>query len=346
MKRAVIGLVVIGGALAAALLWFRGRQARATTDAPTSSSVLEGREVSVASRISGRVLEVLVGEGEAVDEGALIARIDCAPLEARKAETLARIAAAEASESSAAARVRNASAQRRANANQARSARARAAALRAERAGADRDAERIRTVGGFASESQRDQAGVRASALSSQVEAAERDVATLTAQGRATEASRAAASSEAQAAGHSTEALRAGLRSLELDIAECEVRAPQAGRVEVRFYETGEIIGPGAPIVRLVANDGLEATLYLGAEELAAARPGASVRLEVDAYPGEAFEGHVRSVATRAAFTPRNIQTRSDRQRLVYPVTVSVQADARLLPGMPADVWLVDAEGE
>jgi HlyD family secretion protein len=58
-----------------------------------------------------------------------------------------------------------------------------------------------------------------------------------------------------------------------------------------------------------------------------------------DAYPGQRFEGTIRHVSTKAEFTPKNVQTREDRDRLVYGVQVRIQnRDGRLRPGMPVEV--------
>ena len=60
-----------------------------------------------------------------------------------------------------------------------------------------------------------------------------------------------------------------------------------------------------------------------------------------DAWPGERFDGIVRSVALQAEFTPRNIQTRTDRDRLVYAIEVRVaNPEGKLRPGMPVQVFL------
>jgi HlyD family secretion protein len=73
-------------------------------------------------------------------------------------------------------------------------------------------------------------------------------------------------------------------------------------------------------------------------------RPGAEAQVVADAYPGEVFKGRVRSVSLKAEFTPRNIQTRTDRDRLVYPVEVALaNADLRLRAGMPVQVSLPGA---
>lgn len=70
-------------------------------------------------------------------------------------------------------------------------------------------------------------------------------------------------------------------------------------------------------------------------------KPGARAVVVADAFPGEEFEGTVRTVALEAEFTPRNIQTRSDRDRLVYPVEVAVvNRDGKLRAGMPVQVTL------
>jgi len=70
-------------------------------------------------------------------------------------------------------------------------------------------------------------------------------------------------------------------------------------------------------------------------------KPGGRATVVADAWPGETFEGTVKTVALEAEFTPRNIQTRTDRDRLVYPVEVAVaNRDGKLRDGMPVQVTL------
>ncbi len=85
----------------------------------------------------------------------------------------------------------------------------------------------------------------------------------------------------------------------------------------------------------------MKATFYLPNAEVGAVKPGARAEVVADAFPGERFEGKVRTVALEAEFTPRNIQTRTDRDRLVYPVeVVVVNRDGKLRAGMPVQVTL------
>ncbi len=98
----------------------------------------------------------------------------------------------------------------------------------------------------------------------------------------------------------------------------------------------------GQPLARLVDIGEVKATFYLPNAEIGAARPGGKAIVVADAFPDRKFEGVVASVTTKAEFTPRNIQTRSDRDRLVYPVEVRVpNPDGLLRPGMPVQVTLV-----
>jgi HlyD family secretion protein len=86
----------------------------------------------------------------------------------------------------------------------------------------------------------------------------------------------------------------------------------------------------------------VKATFYLPNAEVSAVKPGARAQVVADAWPGRVFEGTVRTVSLEAEFTPRNIQTRTDRDRLVYPIEVRVaNPDGRLRAGMPVQVSLV-----
>ena len=94
-------------------------------------------------------------------------------------------------------------------------------------------------------------------------------------------------------------------------------------------------------LVRLVDLSAPKATFYLPNAEIGAVKPGARATVVADAWPGEEFDGTVRTVALEAEFTPRNIQTRTDRDRLVYPVEVTVRnRDGKLRAGMPVQVTL------
>ncbi len=192
-------------------------------------------------------------------------------------------------------------------------ARAQAAAQVAQRDAAERQTRRLEAVAADVSYQSRDQTRASAEGLSQQTRAAEAQI-------RAAEAALARAR------------ILAG---------ECEIRAPREAVVNDLPHEVGELVLAGQPLVKLVVLEPVKATFYLPNAELAAARPGARALVVADAWPGERFEGAVTTVGARAEFTPRNIQTRSDRDRLVYPIEVTVPNPQRKLrPGMPVQVTL------
>jgi HlyD family secretion protein len=147
---------------------------------------------------------------------------------------------------------------------------------------------------------------------------------------------------------HQTDSARAQVKAGEAAVArarllvgECEIRAPRDAEVATLPHEAGELVSPGAVLARLVDLSEVKATFYLPNAEVGAVKPGARAVVVADAWPDESFEGTVRTVALEAEFTPRNIQTRTDRDRLVYPVEVVVKnRDGKLRAGMPVQVTL------
>jgi HlyD family secretion protein len=117
-----------------------------------------------------------------------------------------------------------------------------------------------------------------------------------------------------------------------------ELRAPLGGVVQKRIAHRGEFVGPGAPILTIADPTDLKLTLYVLEADLGHVSVGQAVSLKADSFPDRVFSGRVRTIATRAEFTPRNIQTQKDRQNLVFGVTVRVpNADGALKAGLPID---------
>jgi HlyD family secretion protein len=120
---------------------------------------------------------------------------------------------------------------------------------------------------------------------------------------------------------------------------ECRLASPMDGVVQTRALEPGEAVLPGARVLTVVRLDEVETTFYIPNRELAAAAPGKTVTLVADAYPGQRFAGHIDSVSAEAEYTSRNVQTREDRDRLVYAVRVKIKnPQGKLRPGMPVEV--------
>jgi HlyD family secretion protein len=133
----------------------------------------------------------------------------------------------------------------------------------------------------------------------------------------------------------------------ELNLARCELFAPAAGRVLSKSREPGEMVQPGTPVVTVGDLSRPWVNVYVGERDLGKLWLGMKAHVTVDSFPDQPFEGKVGFISERAEFTPKNIQTRDERVKLVYRVKVELEGrDQALKPGMPADaVLLLDGQG-
>jgi HlyD family secretion protein len=345
MKRVLaVGVVLIGLLVLALTLKIRA-QREAEQSPAGGTGIVEGTEVDVAARIASRVIRVYAKRGQSVRQGERLAELDCREGRARLAEADARIEAARAQIVVASAQARAAARGRNVASATARAARARAEAASAQGQSAVREAARIASLGTHASAQARDLAEAQVVAVENETNAARSQSVATRAQVGVAGAQIEIADAQTRAVETSVAALVA-LRDLaEIAVSECTIVAPRDGYVEDVYYEEGEVIAPGATLLRLVDLSDVRAIFYLPNAELAEARIGREVELVADAWPNDRFTGHVESVAAEAEFTPRNIQTRSDRDRLVYPIEVRVSnPEGKLRPGMPVEVRLVSGE--
>ena len=341
MRRILIVLgvltVVQGGLIAARLVG----QSRALAAPSGGSGEIEGTTVDLSSRVGARIAVQKVREGDRVKAGDLLVQLDCSDPVAQLAEADARLAAARAQAAAAGVQIQ---ASRRtllaANAAELAAA-AQADSLEAQRDWASRQAKRLEALPSDVAASTIDQTRSNATGLGHQVQAARAQATASQAQARAAAAGIDAASAQAQAATAQVRAGEALVARSRILVGECDLRAPRDAEIATLPHEEGELVAAGSVLVRLVDLSEVKATFYLPNAELAAVKPGARAIVVADAWPTERFEGKVRTVALEAEFTPRNIQTRTDRDRLVYPIEVTVQnRDGKLRAGMPVQVTL------
>lgn len=128
---------------------------------------------------------------------------------------------------------------------------------------------------------------------------------------------------------------------LQKKVDDCVIIAPTAGTVLNRFVERGEFVGMGSALVRIANLDQMDLMIYVPEADLPRVAIGQSAKVSVDAFPGRSFEGRVVHISPAAEFTPKNIQTKDERTKLVFGVKVRVaNPDGALKAGIPADVVL------
>jgi HlyD family secretion protein len=132
-------------------------------------------------------------------------------------------------------------------------------------------------------------------------------------------------------------AARAQIATWQKSIADAEVAAPIAGIVTERLAEMGELLQPRAPILVITDLDRAWANVYVDEPDVPRIRLGQPATIFTDAG-GDGVSGTVTFVAARAEFTPRNVQTASDRSKLVYRVKIAADnTEGVLKVGMPVE---------
>ena len=126
------------------------------------------------------------------------------------------------------------------------------------------------------------------------------------------------------------------------------LRSPGAGIVTNRFANGGEVIQAGAPIFELVDLDRLYLKVFVPEREIGKVRRGLAAQIHSDAFPQQPFSATVRYIASRAEFTPKEVQTPDERVKLMYEVRLYLDRNPehKLTPGLPADAmirWQEDA---
>lgn len=131
----------------------------------------------------------------------------------------------------------------------------------------------------------------------------------------------------------------AKLEEIESVLADLTIRAPSNGTLTTRIVDVGEIVSAGATLFELVDLDRLYLKVYVPEIQIGKVRLGLPARIFTDAFPDAPFPAVVRYIASRAEFTPKEVQTPDERVKLTYAVKLYVEAnpDHQLTPGMPAD---------
>ena len=116
------------------------------------------------------------------------------------------------------------------------------------------------------------------------------------------------------------------------------LRAPFAGVILTREAELGEVMLPGAPVVTLADLDHVWIRAYINETDIGRVRYGQPVIVTTDTYPDKKYHGRISAIASEAEFTPKSVETHTERVTLVYRIKIDVYNPTHeLVPGMPAD---------
>jgi len=312
----ILGLIALAGVSCA------GKGARDTISA---SGTIEAVEVNVASKVPGQLIALAVEEGTRVKTGDKLASIDHASLDIQLRQAEAGVALAEAQ---LALLVKGA------RSEDIRQAEAALKQAEANLTIADEDARRMRALAktGSATAKQRDDAEARLTVAAAQRNAASEALSKVQRLARPEEV-RAAEARLAQA--------QAAADLLRKTISDCEITAPAAGIVTHKAAEAGELVTPGQTIVTISELDSVYVMIYVTDKELGRVKLGGAAEIKIDTFPDKSFPGQITYISPEAEFTPKNVQTKEDRVKLVFGVKVEIEnKDGLLKPGLPADALI------
>jgi HlyD family secretion protein len=356
-RPAVAVAVVLAIATTGTVVYQRNQAQHALPDGLIQANGrIEGDQITVASKIAGRIASIQVREGDSVAAGQVLAVLDDAQLRAKVAQAEAAVAALAAQQQAvqtalAALRqqvpLEQASADTGVGQAQAMVDKARATLTQAER-----DATRMYELAQRGSVPAQRAELARLAALAAKADAQASAQGLVRAQTQVAQAALGqqrvqAKVNELAAVSAQHAQAQAVLAEVQSVLADLTLRAPSAGVVMQRVREPGEIVAAGSPIVDVVDMDHLHVKVYVPEVQIGRLHTGLPARIHTDAFAGQSFGATVSHIASRAEFTPKEVQTPDERVKLTYAVKLSLDANPKhvLTPGMPADAIVRWKEG-
>jgi len=330
MKKPIIAIIAAVLVTAGIIVYYLAHQSNSGNGRIQVSGNVEVTAVEVSFRIPGRVAERLVDEGMLVKAGQLIARLESDDLTHEVALRRADLQAVQASLDELLA------GSRKEEIGQAAAA-LDAAQAEAKRAGDDfrRQEELFRRE--VIPQQKLDTARAAHETSRAQVRQAGEALALVRKGPRRERID--------QARGRLKEA-EAALALAKSRLGYTTLLSPVSGLVMAKNIEAGEQVAAGTPVVTVGELDTVWVRAYIDETDLGRVRVGQKGRVTTDTWPGKVYNGTVTFISSEAEFTPKNVQTRKERVKLVYRVKITIpNPNMELKPGMPADAEILTGTG-
>ncbi|MGB0466254.1 MAG: HlyD family secretion protein [Pontibacterium sp.] len=289
ISNTVIGLLLVIGCAVAAYVWQQLQPAALPMGFASGNGRIEATEIDIATKSPGRLAAVIASEGQMVDAGQVLAQMDIVQLQAQLREAQAQLKRAQASRSYASAIV---------------------AQRKSEKRFAEKEYERKKVLvkRALISKEKADQANTALQVAQAVLQAARVGVL------------------EADAA---IEAAVASTERIKAEINDGTLQAPVAGRILYRLAEPGEVMAAGGKVLTLLELTRVYMSIFLPTRQAGQVMVGDDARIVFDVLPDLVIPAKVSFVASRAQFTPKEVETRMEREKLMF--RVKVQIDPALL---------------
>jgi len=290
-----------------------------------SSGILEAVEVNVASKVSGQLLQLNIREGDVVAKGDTIALIDNETQQLILQQMQAGVDLAAAQYQLLLNGARSEDLQ---------SAQENVRQTESSFQTAKSDFERIKELftTNSVSKKQYEDSESRVTITLAQYNSAKQNLQKL---------HRFARPEDLSAAKARVDQAKAQMNLTKKQIVDSYIIAPVSGTITYKPVEEGELIGTGTIIARISRLEKVELMIYVNETELGKVKLGSHADVVIDTYPDKNYNATVIYVSPVAEFTPRNVQTKDERTKLVFGVKLEVEnTNGELKSGMPADAYL------
>ena len=310
-KLLIVVFVLLAAGGAGALWWQNSLGAAEPVGVSSSNGRIEAERIEVATKLAGRIAEVVVAEGDWVEAGQLVAQMETFDLDAQLHAAQAAVRLAEQQKLQAEALLR----QRKSEVSTSKAEYVRVDKL---------------TKDGFYSEAKSD---------------AQRTVMDTA------EAALAAAEAGIPLADANIAAAEASVERLQSLISDAKLTAPRAGRVQYILAHTGEVLAAGGRVVTLTDLSDMYMSIFLPSGDAARLAIGSEARIILDAIPEYVIPATVTFVASTAQFTPRSVETQQERDQLMFRVRLTIAPELladyqdRARAGVPGVGYVLVEEG-
>jgi HlyD family secretion protein len=339
-KWAVAAIAVVAVAIVV-VVWLKLRPSGPGAGFVSGNGRVEATEIEVATKLGGRVETILVNEGDFVQAGQSLAQMQIDVLDAQRDE-------ARAQNRQAITGVASAEAQVAARQSDTAAAKATVGQRASELDAAQRRFARIENLSsnGVATAQELDDGRATVDGAKATVTAAQAQVA-------AAQAAVTAAQAQVAGANSGVTASEATIARIQADIVDSQLKSPRDGRVQYRIAQPGEVLAAGGKVLNLVDLGDVYLTFFLPETAVGKVALGSEVRVILDAAPQYVIPAQVSFVATVAQFTPKTVETATERQKLMFRVKAQfgrelLQKNLKLVKtGLPGVAWLkLDAKAQ
>ena len=326
MKRLIPVVVLLAGAIASGVYFYPRLSKKAMPASElTLSGNIEAHESLISFKVQGRIVDLPVEEGQQVDQGTLLARLEDADFKQKVRIDEAAVAVRQSNLALALAGTREQE--------------IKAAQQAMIDAQADLQQKKL------------DNGRAQMLYAKDEITAQDRDLAGTalkrtqaafnTARERYNEAEEGSRKEDIAIARANLAQANANLGLSRIDEGYTTLRAPASGVITVREAELGEVVSPGSPVVTLADLDHIWLRAYVAETDLGRIHWGQDATITTDTYPGKQYHGHISFISPDAEFTPKSVQTYQERVTLVYRIKIDIDnPNHELKPGMPADAHL------